>query len=97
MDKRRFNGGNRNAGRKTKVAEEHANKIFLSALKKLYGKETDEEAKIAFVVKLHNSERGKNFIAEHLFGKATDKIDFQDTTTRRELEITLTKEDEDYN
>ena len=90
MDKRRFNGGNRNAGRKTKIAEEHANKIFLSALKKLYGKETDEEAKIAFVVKLHNSERGKQFIAEHLFGKAPNQIDFNESNEpRRELELTL--------
>jgi len=97
MDRRKYNGGHKTAGRKSKVAEERTNEILLSALKRLYGKDTDEEAKIAFIVKLHNSERGKNFIAEHLFGKATDKIDFQDTTTRRELEITLTKEDEDYN
>ena len=90
MDRRKYNGGHKTAGRKSKVSEERTNEIFLSALKKLYGKETDEEAKIAFVVKLHNSERGKQFIAEHLFGKAPNQIDFNESNEpRRELELTL--------
>lgn len=70
------NGGKRKgAGRKSKAEEQKVNEIFLSALKRLYNKEEEEEAKISFVQELAGSQRGQIFIAEHLFGKPKELID----------------------
>ena len=75
-DKRKYNGGNKNAGRKPKVEEEKVNNIFLKALGQLYNKETDEETKIEFVkTTLMDSQRGQLFIAEHIFGKPKEVIE----------------------
>jgi hypothetical protein len=75
-DKRKYNGGNKNAGRKPKVEEEKVNNIFLKALGELYNKDTEEETKIAFVKNtLMDSQRGQLFIAEHIFGKPKDIIE----------------------
>jgi len=75
-DRRKFNGGNKNAGRKTKVEEEKVNNIFVKALKELYSTETEEETKIAFVKgTLMDSQRGQLFIAEHIFGKPKEIIE----------------------
>jgi hypothetical protein len=69
-DKRKYNGGNKSAGRKTKVEEEKVNNLFVNALKELYKTETDDAAKILFIKdKLLDSQRGQIFIAEHIFGK----------------------------
>lgn len=69
-------GGKREgAGRKSRREEQKANKIFLKALGKIYGTKLDDKAKEAFIAELMKSERGKMFIAEHLFGKATNKVD----------------------
>ena len=74
-DKRKNNGGNKNAGRKSKADEEKANIIMLNALKQIYDKDTEEEAKIEFIKKsLMESQRGQLFIAEHIFGKAPQEI-----------------------
>lgn len=70
MDNRKNNGGKRDgAGRKPKADEEKVNYIFLTALKQLHNKDTDDDAKIQFVKDLYDSQRGQIFIAEHLFGK----------------------------
>jgi hypothetical protein len=75
-DKRKYNGGNKSAGRKPKVEEEKVNNIFLKALGQLYNKDTEEETKIAFVKNtLMDSQRGQLFIAEHIFGKPKDIIE----------------------
>jgi len=75
-DRRKFNGGNKNAGRKPKVEEEKVNNIFIQALKELYNKETEDETKIAFVKgTLMESQRGQLFIAEHIFGKPKETIE----------------------
>lgn len=75
-DKRKFNGGNKNAGRKTKVEEAKVNNVFIQALKELYSKETEEDTKIAFVKDtLMQSQRGQLFIAEHIFGKPKEIIE----------------------
>jgi len=75
-DKRKYNGGNKNAGRKPKVEEEKVNNIFLKALGELYNNDTEEETKIAFVKNtLMDSQRGQLFIAEHIFGKPKDIIE----------------------
>ena len=74
-DKRKNNGGHKTAGRKPKADEEKVNNIFLSALKELYKKDTDDEAKKAFVKDtLMESQRGQLFIAEHIFGKPEEKV-----------------------
>lgn len=75
-DKRKYNGGNKNAGRKPKVDEQKVNTIFVNALKELYNTETDDEAKITFVKNtLMDSQRGQIFIAEHIFGKPKDIVE----------------------
>ena len=69
-------GGKReNAGRKPKADEEKVNNLFVNALKELYSKETDDEAKIVFIKDtLLSSQRGQIFVAEHIFGKAPQEI-----------------------
>jgi hypothetical protein len=75
-DKRKNNGGHKTAGRKPKVEEQKVNNIFLQALKELYNKDTDEDAKIVFVKDtLLSSQRGQLFVAEHIFGKPKDIIE----------------------
>ena len=75
-DKRISNGGKRKgAGRKPVAQEQKVNEIFLSALKKIKNVNTDDEAKIEFAKDLLTTQRGQIFIAEHLFGKATDNIE----------------------
>lgn len=68
-------GNTHGKGRPPKADEEKVNNIFLTALKQLHNKETDDEAKIAFVKDtLLESQRGQLFIAEHIFGKAPQEI-----------------------
>lgn len=67
-------GARKGAGRKPKADEEKVNAIFLSALGEMYNKDSDEESKVAFAKDLLESERGKLFIAEHLFGKPKDNL-----------------------
>ena len=74
-DKRKNNGGHKTAGRKSKAEEQKVNTLFVNALKELYDKETDDEAKVDFIKKgLFPFERGKIFIGEHVFGKAPQEI-----------------------
>lgn len=72
-----FEKGNKlGKGRPPKADEEKVNNIFLSALKELYKKDTDDEAKKAFVKDtLMESQRGQLFIAEHIFGKPKEIIE----------------------
>jgi len=78
MDGRKNNKGttgNKGGGRKSKLEEQKINTVFLNALKNLYEKDSDDEAKIAFVERLAKTPRGQIFIAEHIFGKPTQTID----------------------
>jgi hypothetical protein len=71
-----FEKGNKLAkGRPPKADEEKVNTIFINALKQLYGKELESEAKVEFAKELLSSQRGQIFIAEHLFGKPKETID----------------------
>lgn len=75
-DKRKNNGGNKNAGRKPKVDEQKVNTIFINALKELYNTNTDDEAKKRFIKNtLMDSQRGQIFIAEHIFGKPKETVE----------------------
>lgn len=76
MDKRKFNKGKKGnkGGRPPKKVEDHANTIFLNALKEIHDTKKDDEAKVKFVKDLYESQRGQLFIAEHLFGKPTENV-----------------------
>ena len=66
-DKRKYNGGNKTAGRKPKVEEEKVNNLFVNALKELYKTETDDAAKILFIKdKLLDSQRGDKIYSEFM-------------------------------
>ena len=82
-------GGKRpGAGRKSKAEEAKVNHIFTTALKRLYSKEEDEEAKIEFVIDLSKSSRGQIFIAEHLFGKPKEIKQLElDTDTLEQIAL----------
>ena len=69
-------GAREGAGRKPVADEKKVNNIFLQALKELYNKDTDDDAKIVFVKDtLLSSQRGQLFVAEHIFGKPKDIIE----------------------
>jgi hypothetical protein len=75
-DKRKYNGGNKSAGRKPKVEEEKVNNLFVNALKELYRTDVEDEAKVRFIKdKLLESQRGQIFVAEHIFGKPKETIE----------------------
>ena len=76
QDLRKNNGGKReNAGRKPKVDEEKSNNIFLEAIKKITSQTNTEQAKIEILVELWDTQRGKIFIAEHVFGKPQERVE----------------------
>ena len=78
-------GGKREgAGRKSKKEEQKANFMFLTALKRIHSTEEDEEAKIKFIEDLYESQRGQIFIAEHLFGKPTERVESINHNLNRE-------------
>lgn len=72
-------GKRKGAGRKSKADEEKVNNLFVTALKQLYKKDDDDEAKIDFIKELADSQRGQIFIAEHIFGKPKDTVDTNHT------------------
>ena len=76
MENESKRGGARpNAGRKSVAEEQKVNNLFITALKELYDKETEDEAKIHFIKNtLLESQRGQLFVAEHIFGKAPQEI-----------------------
>tara|TARA_R110000851_G_scaffold50227_3_gene120143 strand:+ start:570 stop:881 length:312 start_codon:yes stop_codon:yes gene_type:complete len=75
MEEKQHGGKREGAGRPTKLDENKSNTLFVNALKELYSKETDDEAKIHFIKEvLLDSQRGQLFVAEHIFGKAPQEI-----------------------
>jgi len=64
-----------NSGNKPKQDFEKTNTVFLSAVKQVKNVETDEEARIEIAKDLLNFERGKIFIAEHIFGKPKETVE----------------------
>ena len=52
-------GARKGAGRKSKSDEEKVNNLFVSALKQIYKKNDDDDAKIDFIKELAESQRGK--------------------------------------
>ena len=74
VDGRKNNGGNKNAGRKPKADEDKVNNLFNTALRQLYKKKTDDNAKVSFIHTLLESQRGQIFVAEHIFGKPKENV-----------------------
>lgn len=75
-DGRVNNGGKRKGqGRPKKAVEQHALSIIKSALRALYSTDDNDEAKIAFLKDFAVTQRGQQFIAEHLFGKPKDIVE----------------------
>lgn len=74
-EKKQRGGARKGAGRKPVADEKKANEIFIAALKNVYKKDNDDEAKIGFAEELLESQRGQIFIAEHVFGKAKDVVE----------------------
>ena len=72
-------GEDRGAGRKPKRDEEKQKVIFESALKRITGEEETDESKIAFLEMFAEEKEGKKFIAEHVFGKAPQEINQNNT------------------
>ena len=71
MDGRKNNGGNKNAGRKRKADEEHALNIIRKALRLIYKKDDNDEAQVEFLKEFAQSQKGQQFIAEHIFFSPT--------------------------
>jgi hypothetical protein len=70
MEQKKQRGGARvGAGAPRKAEVEQSNTIFLNAIKESKNVDNDLEARIEFAKELLTFERGKMFIAEHLFGK----------------------------
>lgn len=93
MEQKKSNrGGKREgAGRKTKVDEEKANVIMLKALSEIKSTDTDDDTKIAFLKDLYKSERGKMFIAEHIFGKPKEHLTVDDISDNKPPSIVFQK------
>lgn len=92
-DGRKKNGGARKgAGRKPKRDEKKLNHLFVEAVKRITGKDDDNEAKIEILTKLWNgSSRGQLFVAEHLFGKPKENVDLN-VSKRPDLSHITTEE-----
>ena len=68
-------GARKGAGAPPKAEQLKTNTILLSAIKQVYNVETDDEARIHYAKDLLTFERGKMFIAEHVFGKPKETIE----------------------
>lgn len=73
-DRRKYNGGNKNAGRKSKSDEEKAKNLIHQALRKLYKSDEDDENTVLFLKDFAQTSRGQQFIAEHLLGKPKEQL-----------------------
>ena len=74
-EQKKWGGKRKGAGAPTKAEVLHTNVIILNAVKELNGIDNDDDARIAFAKDLLTFERGKMFVAEHLFGKPVQVID----------------------
>ena len=78
-------GATPGAGRKSVAEEQKSNAIFITAIKQVNNVETDEEARIKLAKDLLTFERGKMFIAEHIFGKPKETVETNHTFNNFEL------------
>ena len=69
MEEKKHGGKREGAGAPRKAEVEQSNIIFLTAIREAKNVDNDFDARKAFAIDLLSFERGKMFIAEHLFGK----------------------------
>jgi len=68
-------GGKREgAGRKPKAQEEKAQDLIKRALRELYRKDSDDENTVQFLKSFAETQKGQQFIAEHLLGKPKENL-----------------------
>ena len=60
-----------------KIEEDKVNTIFSTALKQLYKRDLEDEAKIEFVKDLLTTQRGQIFVAGHVFGMPKNKVEVE--------------------
>lgn len=95
-------GARPGAGRKPVVDELKQSELFIEAVKKITGKDDERAAKIDLLVDLWETQRGKIFISEHVFGKpkeiveVTNKNEFPDLSnvTTADLERLLNEQND---
>jgi len=68
-------GARKGAGRKPRLQEKEARQILLNALELKYQKQDDQDNVISFMADFVETKEGMKFFAEHLIGKAPDRID----------------------
>lgn len=73
--KNKHGGARKGAGAPIKAEQLKTNTIFISAIKEVHNIDSDDEARIHFAKDLLTFERGKMFIAEHLYGKPKEVIE----------------------
>lgn len=73
--KKQHGGARKNAGRKPVSDELQALEIIKKAIRVIYKKDNDDDAKIEFLKVFADSQRGQQFIAEHLFGKPKEIVE----------------------
>lgn len=79
-------GARKGAGRKPKLHEKEARQILLNALELKYKNQDDQKNIIEFMSNFVETKEGMKFFAEHLIGKAPDRIDH--TSGDEPLDIT---------
>lgn len=90
-DRRKYNGGNKTAGRKPKALEELAIERIHRALKSIYSQDEDEEAVHEFLVAYGKTKDGMKFYAEHLLGKPKETVDQKFSFERDSVSISFSK------
>ncbi len=68
-EKKKRGGARKGAGRKSVAEEKKVNEILLSAVSEMWNTNNDDDSRKALAKDLLTFERGKMFIAEHIFGK----------------------------
>jgi len=74
-EQKKWGGKRKGAGAPTKAEVEQTNFILLKAIKEVNGIDNDFDARTAFAKELLTFERGRMFIAEHIFGKPVQLVD----------------------
>lgn len=87
-EQKKWGGAREGAGAPKKAEVEQTNFILLKAIKEVTGIDNDFDARTAFAKELLTFERGRMFIAEHLFGKPVQVIDQNTNVKINEFDIT---------
>lgn len=98
MSQKKHGGARKGAGRPSKTDEEKSHQVMLLALKRFTGKRGEEEAKTTFLQAWleQSPQAAMLFLAQHMFGKPTEKKDIEVRTDAKVVPIiTFVDDDED--